>query len=125
MTKIFYDHLILFEEIKIELDKHDLTLSEKRDMIRIIDETFHQEIVETILDNLPVEHHKHFLDQFIRAPHEKRILEFLKEYSVTDIEEEIRKKAAKVRKEISHEIRNAGRKSTVSTIKTKLGETDK
>lgn len=98
MTKIFYDHLVLIEELTVELE--NLDHESRREIVGLMDETLHHHVLDTILTHLPKEHHETFLNRFHRAPHDPQLLVFLKQYIVIDIENEIRKKAKKVKKDL-------------------------
>ena len=75
MSKIFYDHLILIEEIIPQLEPLD---SESRDeLIGIIDATFHHQILDLILTHLPKIHHEDFLTRFHSTPHDEALLDYL------------------------------------------------
>ncbi len=110
MTKIFYDHLINIEEVIIELDQNDISIEERSEFISIIDETLHHHILDTILSNLPFEHHENFLTKFHKAPHDPDLIIYLKQVSGPDIEEKIKTKANEVKKEIISEIKKSKKK---------------
>jgi hypothetical protein len=107
MSKIFYDHLIKIEEVTTELDGYEMTIEEKDEIISIIDETFHNRTIDVILSNLPKEHHETFLTMLHDSPHRPELLDFLKEKSTKDIEEEIKKAAEITKKEILTEIKKS------------------
>jgi hypothetical protein len=104
MTKIFYDHLIIIEEVVAVLDTHDLTSTQKQEFLDLIDQTMHQDILNTILTLLPREHHETFLAKFHASPGDHLLMTFLKEHSPADMEKEILKSALKVKKQILKEI---------------------
>lgn len=110
MTKIFYDHLINIEEVIIELDQNDISIEERSEFISIIDETLHHNILDTILSNLPFEHHENFLTKFHKAPHDLDLIIYLRQVSGVDIEEKIKTKANEVKKEIISEIKKSKKK---------------
>lgn len=104
MTKIFYDHLVLREEISAELDGYELTVDEREEIERLADETLHHEVLNVILEKLPESKHKKFLTHFHKNPSDPELLVELKK-DIGDIEEEIQKIAAQVKKEILAEIK--------------------
>ncbi|KKU95176.1 MAG: hypothetical protein UY27_C0025G0008 [Candidatus Gottesmanbacteria bacterium GW2011_GWA1_48_13] len=55
MAQLFYDHLIVIEEITAVLDEHTLTKEERAELLRLIDQTLHHEILDTIFTHLPKE----------------------------------------------------------------------
>ncbi|MFZ5844850.1 MAG: hypothetical protein ACOY0S_00065 [Patescibacteria group bacterium] len=99
MSKIFYDHLIVFEEVIAELDRHPLNPQERQELIALIDETMHHHILDLILSHLPREHHETFLSRFHQAPHNPKLLVFLREVIAIDIEAAIRARAQEVKKQ--------------------------
>lgn len=110
MTKIFYDSLIMFEEITVELDNYELTEEERNEFINLIDETFHNRILDAILSSLPSEHQETFLSRFHKEPYNQELFSVLKELSGPDIEDKIKKEAEKIKKEILGEIKKSKKK---------------
>jgi len=97
MTKLFYDHLIIIEEIVEVLSSHTLTKIEREEILDLVDQALHQEILNTILIHLPKEKHEVFLQYMHAIPHSKKILEFLRNNTSVDIEKEILKTAGRVK----------------------------
>ena len=109
MTKLFYDHLIIIEEIVEVLSRHKLSQKEQEEMLDLVDQTLHQEILATIMQHLPKDGHEAFLIHFHATPHDRKILDFLKEKSSIDIEKEILKTVDKVKKNVLKKIESAKR----------------
>lgn len=109
MSKLFYDHLIIIEEVAQVLTTHQLTQQECEEILDLVDKTMHSEILGTILKHLPRAHHERFLIHFHAVPHDRKILEFLQEHTPVDIEKEILKTANGVKKKILKEIEGAKR----------------
>ncbi len=105
--KIFYDHLINLEELIVELDGHEIAVEEREELIGLMDQTMHHQILEAILDHLPKEHHEDFLSRFHQAPHSPDLLVFIKERVTVDIESVIKDRAGKAKKEILREIKKS------------------
>lgn len=105
--KLFYDHLVLKEEVIVELDKHKLSIEEREELVLLIDENLHHHVLDTILTHLPAEKHQDFLKKFHSAPHDKKLLEYLKIETQVDIEEKIRSRSKKVKGELLSEINRA------------------
>src|SRR5574340_239083 len=103
--KLFYDHLIVREEIVAELD--NVSVEEKEELLQLIEEHLDHRILNVILTHLPFEKHEHFLTSFHQAPHDKKLLDFLKKEVKADIEKEIREEGERVKKEILAEIKRA------------------
>jgi hypothetical protein len=109
MTKLFYDHLIIIEEVVALFEQHGIGTAERRQLLSLIDTTMHQEILTTILTLLPRKHHEEFLIRFHAAPHDASLLVYLKDRSVVDVEKEILKAANNVKKTLIKEIEAAKR----------------
>lgn len=107
MSKIFYDHLVAREEVTAELDKTEISLEERTELVSIIDETLHHHVLNTILAHLPAEKHEEFLKKFHQAPHDEKLLDYLKKEAKLDIEEKIREDTKKVKAELLAEIKRA------------------
>lgn len=103
MRKVFWDHLIEIEEIKIKIEEFKLSQEEKNKLIHITYETFDMHILETILTHLPKEKHRKFLDHFSKMPYHPKVLDLLKK-DVKDIEEKIKIAGQKIKKEILAEL---------------------
>lgn len=112
MSKVFYDHLIVLEEVELELDKLDLDRGERDELEHLIDELVHHRVLDRILIQLPRHHHADFLDRFHRAPHDQYLLQWLDERieeSVEDhiktVEDHIKNELVKLKEEILQDIR--------------------
>jgi len=108
-AKIFYDHLTITQEVTVELDRYHIDVSEKEELIQLVDETMHHRILDLILRNLPQDKHEMFLTNFHKAPHDPSLLEFLKKEISVDFEKQIADEANKIKKEILAEIKRAKR----------------
>lgn len=89
MSKLFYDHLINMKEIQSKLDSYDLSKKEKKELLKMIDETIHHEVMDVILTHLPRKHHEEFLEAFTREPHHQKHILYLQEKTEVDIEGEM------------------------------------
>lgn len=107
MTKVFYDHLIIIEEIIAVFDLRGIRGDEREEFLQLIDQTMHHEILGTILTHLPREHHEEFLIRFHAAPHDASLMTYLNERVSVDIEKEILKAANNVKKTLIKEIEAA------------------
>lgn len=112
MTKLFYDHLLIIEEIVFVLDSYDLSPQEKSEFIQLIDETVNHHILNEILILLPKKHHKEFLTHFTKAPHDHDLMIFLKKHAKGDIEMRIIRKSESVKRMLLDTIHKA-RKNTI------------
>ena len=106
MAKIFYDHLVVLEEVTTILKTYQLSNDEHEEIVELMNKTIHHEVLSVILKKLPAEKHKDFLKMFHVAPHDVKLLDFLKN-EIENIEEEIKTVAEKVKKEFLVEIKRA------------------
>ena len=106
MSKIFYDHLIILEEVEREIKKAAESPEEREELWRLVDEIVHHRILGTLLDRLPKTHHEEFLDRFHKAPYDESLISYLKENIDKNIEEIIRQEIGDLSFEILKEIRD-------------------
>jgi hypothetical protein len=111
MTKIFYDHLTIIEEVTAELDLYKLSADEREEIIRIIDETMHHRVLDLILTHLPKEKHRTFLEGFHKDPADQKHLDYLRREISAEIDQKIAAEAKKVKQEILAEIKRARKTS--------------
>ena len=107
MSKVFYDHLVIREEIDCELNNYKLDKEEKDELIEIIDQTLHHHILNVILNHLPKDKHSEFISRLHASPGNDDLMEYLKTEIGPYIEEEIKKHARIVKAELLSEIRKA------------------
>src|SRR4030042_633518 len=105
MSKIFYDHLVVFEEIDLEIKRSVKVSEEKEELWKLIDEIVHHHVIITILDKLPREHHMDFLEKYHSFPHDTGLIDYLNEKISEDIEKVISEKIRGLEKEILEIIR--------------------
>ena len=105
MSKIFYDHLIVLDEVEDEIKSTAETEEERHELWHIVDEIVHHRMLELILDNLDHDHHDDFLHRFHSAPHDQEHIHYLNDRIEGEIEEMIKKEVKKLKKEILKEIK--------------------
>jgi len=103
MKQVFYYHLLDFLEIEEKLSRHEIEETEKEELLLIIKETIHYQVVSQVLTNLPEQDHQWFLKEYTKLPHKQGLLESLKE-KIEDIEEKIKEVASQVKQEILAEL---------------------
>ena len=86
MSKIFYDHLIVLEEVNIQIDEVAKTSEEKEELWKLVDEIIHHRVMSAILEKLPEKHHKNFLKTFYASPYDEKLISYLNEKIDDDIE---------------------------------------
>ncbi|MBI5448843.1 hypothetical protein HY948_00840 [Candidatus Gottesmanbacteria bacterium] len=105
MAKIFYDHLIIIEEVVAVLDEHNLPNDKRVELLKLIDQTLHHEILDVILTHLPKEKHEMFLTKFHNTPHDPALMNMLKDHIEIDIEKVILKRANTTKGKLTKSIR--------------------
>lgn len=105
MSKLFYDHLIVFEEIEAEIDKSTKSPEEREELWAIVDEIVNHRVMAIILKKLPRKHHEEFLSMFHKAPHDLELLNYLKEKIGGNVEGLIRAEIGDLAYELLEEIR--------------------
>ena len=107
MSKLFYDHLIIIEELIIILDRHGVSNAERKKLLSLIDETMNHHILDEILTHLPKEHHTEFLGKLVKHPNDIGLIPYLKGKTPVDIEKNILLRANKVKKELKKHIEDS------------------
>lgn len=107
MSKLFYDHLIVLEEVEIELGKFSMDKEEKQELEHLIEEMIHHRVMDRILTHLPRHHHAEFLDRFHKAPYDPELIAYLNERIEESVEEHIQDEIGKLKKEILEDIKSS------------------
>jgi len=105
MSKIFYDHLIILEDVEKEIAKAVSSEEERHELWKIVDEVVHHRVMGCILDKLPHEHHHEFLSKFHASPHDESLIGYLKEKIGDNFEELIRQEMGDLSFELLEDIR--------------------
>lgn len=105
MSKVFYDHLIILEDVDKEIKKSAKTREEREELWGLVDEMVHHRALDTVLDRLPKEDHEEFLDYFHKKPNdEKFLIDYLKNKIGQNIEELLRQQLGELASEILAEM---------------------
>ncbi len=104
MSKLFYDHLIIFEDLESEIKDVFETSEEREELWQLVDEIIHHRILGCIFDCLPDEHHHHFLTLFHETPYDCELIHFVSELAETNIEDVISEELSKLQKELLQEM---------------------
>lgn len=107
MSKLFFDYLIVWEEIDREIKKVPLSREEKDELWKLIDETSLSKVLASILDKLPLKHHEEFLDKFGEAPYDEGIVAYLKEKIGENIEELIKQEIGNLAYELLQDLKGS------------------
>ena len=106
MSKVlFYSHLIEMDSIIIELDKMDLSISEKKHLINLADKSLHNTILDTVLSELSESDKRAFVTKVTFEENEK-IWEFLNN-KIDKIEDKLIKVISDLKKELHQDIEEA------------------
>lgn len=100
MSKLFYDHLIVMEQVEIHINNHAQSKEEKEELWGLVDGIVRTRVMDIILTKLPKEHHTEFLEKLSLFPHDERLMDYLKE-KVEDIEDEIKKEVNLLASEVT------------------------
>ena len=101
MSKIFYDHLIILEEVEVELNNLDLEHEEKEELHHLIDEMVHHRVLNRVLQVLPKNYHANFLIEFKKRPHDTALIDYLDEKIDESVEKHMKQSVQKhIREEI-------------------------
>src|SRR3989344_7486906 len=91
MSKIFYDHLVIFEEVEREIKNVTELAEEREELWHLIDEIIHHRVLGCILDVLPRKDHEEFLLSFHASPYSDTHIVYLNKKIQGNIEETIKK----------------------------------
>ncbi len=98
MANLFYDHLIIIEEIEAVVGKDKKALE-------LIDAVLQHEILDVIFSYLPREKHEEFLAHFHRTPNDAKLMRYLQEHCVINIELAILDRANKTKRKLLKEVK--------------------
>lgn len=110
MAKVFYDHLIEFEEVEIELKRLELGAEEKKELEQLIESMVHHRVMDRILTHLPRHHHTEFIDKFYKTPYDPRLLAWIDQKIEASVEEHLKDELKKLKQEILEDIRSSKKK---------------
>ncbi len=105
MSKLFFDHLIVLDDVESEIKESTETHEERHELWKIVDEIVHHRVFGCIFNHLPDEHHHDFMDKFDEAPHDHSLLDYINEKIEDKIEEIIKKETKNLAAEILQEIK--------------------
>lgn len=105
--KAFYSSLVDLEDLEAEINNFPLSDEERYEIIHIVDDILHHKVMDSIMNILPVEHHKKFVEWFSQTPHDQELLDFLREHATTDPEAKILTVTEVVKREIVFDLLQA------------------
>ncbi len=110
MSRVFYDHLIVFEEVETIIKQSVETSDEREELWHLIDEIIHQKLLTSIFDVLPKSYHEEFLLKFHEAPYDEKHVAYLNEKIQGDIESLLKEEVEKLKKDLLHELQGKKKK---------------
>ena len=105
MSKLFFDQLVVLDDIDGEIKKLTKSREEKEELWQLVDEMVHHRGLGCVLDALPRGNHDEFLEKFHTAPHDESLMDFLREKVGDNIDELIRQEIGGLAFELLEEIR--------------------
>lgn len=108
MSKIFYDRLLILDEVDQEIKSKAKTREEREELWALVDEIIHHRIMGCVLEKLPCKSQHEFLEKFEKAPHDEGLFKFLTEKVGQDIEEFLKLEITKLKREILREFKGNG-----------------
>lgn len=105
MSKLFFDYLIILDDVEAEIKGVAESEEERHELWQIVDETISNRVLELLLDKLAEEHHDEFLNRFHGAPHDESLILFLNHRIDGNIENLIKEEVENLADEILREIR--------------------
>lgn len=100
MAPLFFDHLIIKTEIIEYLEKTSEEENNKGKALQLVDDILYQGVINHILEKLDPTHHHTFLCQVHERPYDPELIGYLKENIGPSIEDDIRREANKIVKQI-------------------------
>lgn len=107
MSKIFYDKLVVLKDLEKIVKKSAKTPEEKEELWLLIDEIIHHKVMGCILDRLPKDSHREFLEMFNDKPNDEAALfSYLKEKIGKNIEELIQQEIGALSADLLKDIKS-------------------
>lgn len=107
MSKLFYDHLIVMEEVVAVLAAHHLGQKEQAQILSLMDQTLQHEILDIIFTYLPEDVHGEFLQRFHASPGDPQLMQFIRDHADVNIELAILDRANKTKTKLLKEVEKA------------------
>ncbi len=108
--KTFFHHLVHIDEVVAEIDAYKIDPHEREELSQLVHQIFQNHTLNVILNHLPRDKHREFLEQFGLSPHDVALLDFLKKEIKLDIEVAIRSQSERIKKDLLAEIKKSHKK---------------
>lgn len=100
MAPLFFDHLVIKTQIIELINQKPEPENQKGKALQLVDDIIYEGVINHILCRLDAKKHDTFLCELNQRPYDPELLDYLKEHIGPDIEDEIRKEADKMVKQI-------------------------
>lgn len=100
MSILFFDHLIVLNNLNKKIKKNTASNDEMQELWLYVEELIHHKVIGCCLENLPSEHHNEFLEMFHKKPYDKEIINYLNKKTGKDVEKMIKLEIKKLSKEL-------------------------
>lgn len=104
MSRLFFDHLVVFERVDVVIKNAAKNPEDKEELWKVVDELVHSHVLTCILERLPGEHHNEFLEKYHSHPYDDGLIGYLNERVEENIEEIIREAIGLLEEDILREI---------------------
>jgi len=124
MSRIFYDHLIDLDKVESRIKKIAKTEEERHELYHLIDDIVHHRVLGSIFKELPEGDHKEFVKELKARPHDKKLITYLQDKVVHDVEEfimtEIHSLAKELLQVIADSTKPRARKAACRSLEPRL-----
>ena len=100
MSKLFFDHLVVLDDVDTEIKSLAETEEERHELWHLVDEIVHHRVMGCVLNHLPEGNHNEFLEKFHEAPYDDSLMGYVDEKTEKNIENVIRDEMKDLKKEI-------------------------
>lgn len=108
MSHVFYDHLLPWEKINAFLLSLDISSEERHELLELIEEALHTEVLTVICTYLPREKHEEFIVLFHEEPHHEKHMHYLREHASSDVRIHIKSRSEEIVDELLEHLRKGG-----------------
>lgn len=108
--KTFFHHLVHIDDVVAQIDTYKIDPNDREELSQLVHQIFQNHTLNIILNHLPKDKHREFLDQFKLSPHDAALLDFLKKEIKLDIEAAIRSQSERIKKDLLSEIKKSHKK---------------
>lgn len=110
MSKLFFDHLIVLDDVDKQIKKISNSLEEREELWRLVDEIVYHRVFDVIFGRLPKEHHEEFLLKFHKEPHSESLVTYLQHKISENVEELIKQELGSLSLDILKDIEDINKK---------------